>query len=503
MRRKDMSILDQIANVVGDKYVSDEAHIRWGYSRCDTSITRERIPDLVVRPNNKDEISEIVQIANRENTPIWIQGGGTQTCGGGALFPRGILMELTRFRGFDIIEDDNMVIVKAGTTWGELIRTLWSKGLDTFRGPGSGMAATVGGSTSNATAWHGSAHFGGTGDIIRGLEVVLGTGQVIRTSSGSKWPHEFFCRYGGGPDITGLFIGDHGTMGIKTEIGMAMAEKGQYTDAISWMNEDPLDTQNAIIKVAALQIPYDLIFHDKGFFMSYHFYKDQVGIDGVAPEFRRLMSSYFKDIEATNVDPSKMETLCIAILEEHDEEVLRRKMALLEKTVKENKGIIIGKNYAKDWETSQLHAFFEPWKNLEMGRGSNWVGFGGMIKLSEFAKARKLLHDYLEENKEELGKYQIAGAYMGYLHETTCFGVYPCLLGDQWNPESREVVVAHTKKIRDLYLTSSTGWTPYYMGELGSEGIVKAWAGSHYYLLRELKKIFDPNRILNPGMFGL
>jgi FAD/FMN-containing dehydrogenase len=237
--------------------------------------------------------------------------------------------------------------------------------------------------------------------------------------------------------------------------------------------------------------------------MSYHFYRDQVGMSGVAPEFRRLMGNYFKDIEESGVDPTKMETLCIAILEEHDEEVLKRKMALLEKTIKENNGEIIGKNYAKDWETSQLHAFYEPWKNLEMGRGSNWVGFGGMIRLSKFAEARKLFHNYLEEHKEELGKYGISGAYMGYLHETTSFAVYPCLLGDQWDPKNREIVVAHTKKIRDLFLTSDTGWLPYYLGEIGSEGMLKAWAGPHYYLLRELKKIFDPNRIINPGMFGL
>ena len=156
-----------------------------------------------------------------------------------------------------------------------------------------------------------------------------------------------------------------------------------------------------------------------------------------------------------------------------------------------------------DYYTNQLHAFYQPWRNVDIGRGTNWVGLGGLIRLSEFAKARKLYHDYLAENKEDLDKYGMFGGYMGYLHMTSSFALYPCFFCDQWEVTTRKRMIYHSRRLRDLFLSSTTGWYPYYIGEFGSEGMVKAWTGPHYLVLKQLKQVFDPNHIINPGMLGL
>jgi len=141
--------------------------------------------------------------------------------------------------------------------------------------------------------------------------------------------------------------------------------------------------------------------------------------------------------------------------------------------------------------------------NVDLGLNTSFIGLGGLVRISEFAKSRKILYDYLAENKEDLDKYGISGTFFGYVLGTSAIAVYPGLLGDQYHLPSRERVVYHAKRIRDLYLRSSSGWQPYFMGEFGTEGYLKVWRGPYYAVLKQLKEVLDPNRILNPGLLGL
>lgn len=213
-------IYKEIVGIVGEKYVSDQDFMKAAYSRNVDPAFPDRWADLIVRPQNTKEISEIVKIANIHNMPIVPRGGGADLVGG-SVTDSGILLDLTRMNEIiEINEKDFYVEVECGVTWGALLSELYQKGLTTgIVGPGSGFSATIGGGLSNSTAGFGSTKYGLITDNCLGVEVVLPNpeGSIIKTGAAANKYAKPFCRYGIAPDFTGLFMGDVGTMGIKTK----------------------------------------------------------------------------------------------------------------------------------------------------------------------------------------------------------------------------------------------------------------------------------------------
>jgi len=190
------------------------------YSRNVDPAFPDRWADIIVRPNSTEEVSEIVKIANKYKIPITPRGGGADLVGGSAR-KGGILLDLTRMNKIiEINEDDFYCVVECGITWGDLVSQLHQRGLTTgVLGPGSGYSATIGGGLSNSTAGFGSTKFGLVPDICLGVEVVLCNpeGTILKTGAAANKYAKPFCRYGVAPDFTGLYMGDVGTMGIKTK----------------------------------------------------------------------------------------------------------------------------------------------------------------------------------------------------------------------------------------------------------------------------------------------
>jgi FAD/FMN-containing dehydrogenase len=219
-----MSTLDkiykEIEGVIGSKYITEKDFMKAAYSRNVDPAFPDRWADMIVRPISSEEISAIVQIANKFKIPMVPRGGGADLVGG-SVTQGGILLDLTRMNNIlQVNVDDFYCEVEAGITWGTLISKLHEKGLTTgVLGPGSGFSATIGGGLSNSTAGFGSTKYGVVPDICLGVEVVLPNpqGTIIRTGAAANKYAEPFCRYGVAPDFTGLFMGDVGTMGIKTK----------------------------------------------------------------------------------------------------------------------------------------------------------------------------------------------------------------------------------------------------------------------------------------------
>lgn len=210
----------EIEKILGVDYITDKDFMKAAYSRNVDPAFPDRWADMIVRPQSTEEVSEIIKIANKYKIHMVPRGGGADLVGG-SVTEGGILMDLTRMNQIlEINEIDYYCEVECGITWGILVSELQKKGLTTgVLGPGSGYSATIGGGLSNSTAGFGSTKYGLVPDICLGVEVVLPNpqGTILRTGAAASKYAKPFCRYGIAPDFTGLFMGDVGTMGIKTK----------------------------------------------------------------------------------------------------------------------------------------------------------------------------------------------------------------------------------------------------------------------------------------------
>ena len=225
------SAYKEIEHIVGDDFITDKDFMKAAYSRNVDPAFPDRWADMIVRPETTEEVSEIVKIANKYKIHMVPRGGGADLVGG-SVSEGGILIDLTRMNKIiEINEDDYYYIVECGVTWGALLSELHPRGLTSgVTGPGSGFAATIGGGLSNSTAGGGSTKYGLVPDVCLGVEAVLPnpSGTIVRTGSAANQYATPFCRYGVAPDFTGLFMGDVGTMGIKTKAFMRLFPDPPY-----------------------------------------------------------------------------------------------------------------------------------------------------------------------------------------------------------------------------------------------------------------------------------
>ena len=214
----------KLVKIVTDKFVSESIIVRHAYSRNVDPIL-QGVPDIVIRPKDATEISEILKVANEENIPVTPRGGGDCELGGSKpIGDGGIVLDTKRMNNVLNLDEDNLIVtVESGISWGKLNEFLCNYDLYTgCMGPGSGMTASIGGGVSHhSVGGGGCAKYGACTNQLVSLEVVLPTGDIIETGSqANKYSKTPFNRFGNGPDLAGLFCGDNGIMGVKTKVSL-------------------------------------------------------------------------------------------------------------------------------------------------------------------------------------------------------------------------------------------------------------------------------------------
>jgi alkyldihydroxyacetonephosphate synthase len=175
-----------------------------------------RWPGVVVRPTSSNEVSHVLRIASKHGVAVTPQGGRSSVVGG-AVAPRGaIALDLTGLdRVVDIDTTSGTVSVEAGVFGPDLERIVNAQGWTVGHFPQSFELSTVGGWIACRGAGQYSNRYGKIEDIVRGLSVVLASGEVIEL--GGRAPREAV-----GPDLLQLFIGSEGTLGVITRATLVM-----------------------------------------------------------------------------------------------------------------------------------------------------------------------------------------------------------------------------------------------------------------------------------------
>lgn len=228
-------LADALRGLVADADVRADAPTR-ALMAEDIWSTPEGKVALVVTPRSLAQLSAVMRVANAEGVSIAPRGAGmSYTASHVAVVDDTVSLDLSAMdRVLAIDAEDMTVTVEPGCTWAALNAALKPHGLRTpFWGPMSGLASTIGGGLSQLNAMLGASRYGTSSESVVALTIVLADGTLLRTGArGRDGEHPFYRHYG--PDLTGLFCGDSGTLGIKGEIVLRLMRVPAHEDYASF-----------------------------------------------------------------------------------------------------------------------------------------------------------------------------------------------------------------------------------------------------------------------------
>lgn len=177
----------------------------------DANPEKRAMPEGVVSPMSTEEVAAILKLASEYEVPVVPRGGGSGYTGGTVPVHGGIIMAMDRFNKILEVDPDNfLVILEPGVVTKTLQETVDKLGLMYPPDPASTAFATIGGNIAENAGGIRAVKYGVTKNYVMGLEVVLPSGDIVRT--GSKCIKDVV-----GYNLTELFVGSEGTLGVITK----------------------------------------------------------------------------------------------------------------------------------------------------------------------------------------------------------------------------------------------------------------------------------------------
>ena len=239
------NVKSKLARLFGERFSTNKSILEGHGS--DESYFPVILPDGVVFPENKEEVSQIITICNEENCPVIPWGVGTSLEGHSLAVKGGITIDFSNMNKIIEVNDEDLnVVIQPGITREELNQELRTTGLFFPIDPGAN--ATLGGMASTRASGTTAVRYGTMKDNVLALEVVLADGKIIRTGTKAK-------KDSAGYDLTSLFIGSEGTLGIITEITLKLQGQPEAISAAVCAFEEIEPAVNSVISIIQMGIP--------------------------------------------------------------------------------------------------------------------------------------------------------------------------------------------------------------------------------------------------------
>lgn len=204
-------IAEDLRKIVGERVTGTYVE-RCCYASDASQV--QGMPDFVVRPKSASEVSSILRLCTDLDIPVTARGAGTGLAGGAVAVIGGIALDMSGMDRIIEIDIENLqVIADPGVVQERLNQALAPYGFFFPPDPGSSAICTIGGMISYNSSGMRCVKYGTTRAYVLDLEVVLADGRIIRT--GSK-----MLKSAAGYDLTRLFVGSEGTLGIITQAGL-------------------------------------------------------------------------------------------------------------------------------------------------------------------------------------------------------------------------------------------------------------------------------------------
>ncbi|MBI2429808.1 MAG: FAD-binding protein [Ignavibacteriales bacterium] len=240
-------ILDQISSVIGNEnfFTSPEDKITYSY---DGTPLLEHLPDAIVRPQSKEQISQLVKLANTEKFSIVPRGNGTGLSGGSVPTENCVILDMSQWKKILEIDKENLTAwVEPGVITSQLHQEVEKLGLFYPPDPGSMNICTIGGNVAENSGGLRGLKYGVTKNYVMGLEVVLPNGEIIMCGGKS-------VKDVAGYNLKDFFIGSEGTLGIFTRILLKLIPKPQSSKTMLAYFNSKADAGRTVSAIIANKI---------------------------------------------------------------------------------------------------------------------------------------------------------------------------------------------------------------------------------------------------------
>ncbi len=449
-----------LIDIVGEENYTDNLIDLISYSK-DASEHRHR-PDAAVWPATAEEISAILKLANKDRFPVVPRGAGTSLAGLAVPEKGGVILDLGRMNKIiSVSVTDRLAIVQPGVVYADLERALAPHDFFFPPDPASGTVATLGGNVATNAGGIKGAKYGTTKDYVLSLQVVLPDGRVMRT--GSKC-----MKSSSGYDLTKLFVGSEGTLGVVTEITLKINPKPSLTSTAMATFEDLEDAGRAVSE----------IMHS-----------------GILPSALEVVDqqTLIAINQNTDLNLPEVEAILIAETDGHTREETQFQLNKVIEIFKKNNASTVKQAATKE----EAEALWTARKSAYavMSRINNSLAVEDLsVPMSKVPNILKTISDLAK--KYDLKIPTVGHAGDGNLHPTISY--------DSTNPDEVKRVEQASAELFEKVIELGGTLT-------GEHGIGLAKAPFMHLehdpvamdVMRSIKKSFDPNNILNPGKMAL
>ncbi len=258
MLTKNKIITELKKNLPPQNVLTEQAE-RYAYAQDASNLPRiKNLPDAVVFVETIEQVQNVVRLANKYKTPIICRGAGTNVVGACSTEHGGIVLNFSKMNKILDISTDNMTArVQPGVVVGELQKKAEKLGLYYPPDPSNLAVSTIGGSIAQASGGARTFKYGSTKDYVIDLLVVTATGELLRTGSST-------IKNATGYNLNTLFVGSEGTLGIVVEATMKLIPKPETARVIMAYFDTVRDAVEAVNAVIEQRIyPATIDFMDK------------------------------------------------------------------------------------------------------------------------------------------------------------------------------------------------------------------------------------------------
>ncbi|MEN8657456.1 FAD-linked oxidase C-terminal domain-containing protein [Marivita sp.] len=444
----------ELRTLLGDRLSTGQS-IRDQHSH-DEAYTAPVLPDAVAFPETTQEVSQILRVCSQHGCPVVPYGVGSSLEGHIVPVQGGITVDTSRMnKVLQVNESDLDAVVEPGVTRVQLNEELRATGLMFTVDPGAD--ASLGGMAATRASGTNTVRYGTMADNVLALEVVLPDGQIIETGSRAR-------KSSTGYDLTHLFVGSEGTLGIITKLTVKLRGQPEHVAAATCAFPDIASAVDTVILAIQMGLPLARVeLLDDVQMKGMNIYNPDMDL----PEVPHL----FLEFHGSEAGVAEQVESFAALVEEHG-----------------------GSDFQWATKTEDRNRLWQARHNAYYAGKALRPGCEGVV--TDCCVPISALADCIARTKEVIAQFGLMAPLVGHVGDGN---FHLLILVDPNDADEIERAKALANQVNMLALEFGGTVSGEHGVGLGKRKYLPEEHGAAYALMGTLKKAIDPDNIMNPG----